>query len=172
MINKLKKIAPVEKQRIQERLYQQLFANQVWSDAEFIGITIAQGYEWDTWPIIEQAWFDGKKVVVPKCYPEEHRLKFYQLDDAEQLVKGHVNILEPVPERSMAVTEEQIDLMLVPGIVFDKQNYRIGHGGGYYDRLLVGFSGSSVALAWRNQVIDSVPREHFDQPVNLLIIDQ
>ena len=58
---------------------------------------------------------------------------------------------------------------IVPGVGFDKDNYRIGFGGGYYDRYLKDYKGYTISLAFKDQIIDKVPINEFDLPVNLVI---
>ena len=69
------------------------------------------------------------------------------------------------------VEKKNIDLIVVPGVVFDRQGYRIGFGGGYYDRYLSDFEGKRIALAFDEQVIEAVPRESHDLPVHILITE-
>ena len=68
--------------------------------------------------------------------------------------------------------EEELDLMIVPGIAFDKNNHRLGHGGGYYDRFLQKVSPSvyTIGLAFDFQVIDKLPTHTTDIPVNKVLI--
>lgn len=169
MIAKLYSLSQGEKKRIENELYTNLFASELWKKANVIGITIANEYEWDTHPIIKQAWEERKCIAIPKCIPTNHMLKFYRYTDKCKLERGFFNLLEPNPENTVEIAAEDMDLLIVPGIVFDKGNYRIGHGGGYYDRYLKEYTGKSLSLAGRDQILPSIPKEEFDQPVDLII---
>ncbi|WP_079708499.1 5-formyltetrahydrofolate cyclo-ligase [Paraliobacillus ryukyuensis] len=171
MKDKLNQLTPDQKQTIEQRLYEKLWHNDSWKAAKSIGITISQGYEWDTTPIIQKAWEQGKRVVVPKCFPKEKQLVFYQLNDFQQLESVYYGLLEPNPETSEKVLSNQIDLLLVPGLVFDKNLYRIGHGGGFYDRYLTSYDGKTISLIWREQLIEHIATKPYDIPVDDLLID-
>lgn len=124
--------------------------------------------EWDTVPIIEKAWEEGKRVAVPKCLPNR-KMSFYQLDHFNQLVKGMHDIPEPNPDQTIIIEKNNIDLLIVPGIVFSPNGYRIGFGGGYYDRFLADFRNETVSLASHHQMVDQLPIDSFDIPVQHII---
>ncbi|WP_255421380.1 5-formyltetrahydrofolate cyclo-ligase [Paraliobacillus zengyii] len=171
LTQKLMSLSSEEKAKIELQLYHNLFNSTYWSEAEVIAVTISQGYEWDTKPIIEAAKKQGKKVVVPKCFPEDSKLVFYYFETYEQLEKVYFDLLEPNPAVSVQVESSKIDLIIVPGLLFDQMNYRIGHGGGYYDRFLSNYSGKTIALAWNEQIIKSIYPETFDVPVDHIIMN-
>lgn len=166
---KLMGLSSEEKIKIELELYQNLFSSTYWMQAEVIGVTISQGNEWETRPIIEAGKKQGKKIVVPKCFPNESKLLFYHLESFEQLEKVYFGLLEPNPAVSIQIESNKIDLIIVPGLLFDHFNYRIGHGGGYYDRFLAEYTGNTIALAWKEQIIKSICPESFDVPVNRII---
>lgn len=87
------------------------------------------------------------------------------------LVSVSFGIQEP-PLDAPLLSKEEIDLVLVPAVCYDRQGYRLGFGGGYYDRWLSQFSGFTVGLC-RNCILqDHVPLEPHDQSVQVLITDQ
>ncbi|WP_026906198.1 5-formyltetrahydrofolate cyclo-ligase [Paucisalibacillus globulus] len=167
----LKKLSLKQKGEIEKKLQTQLFASDLWKQAKKIGVTISGGFEWDTRAIIETGWKQGKTIVVPKCYPHEKRLEFYQLQNYEELETVYYNLLEPKPVEENRVQKESIDLIIVPGIVFDQLGYRIGFGGGYYDRFLTTYGGNTVSLLSQKQLIDKVPYESYDIPVKHLLTE-
>ena len=97
-------------------------------------------------------------------------MTFHQIETKEDLAIQYFNLLEPIESQTKRYDKNQIDLLLVPGLVFDRSNYRIGHGGGYYDRFLADFNADSLSLAWLNQVVDQITIESFDEPVSGVII--
>lgn len=168
----LKSLSTKEKQQIEGMLTANLLNSSLWEHANTIGVTLAQGFEWTTKSIIEAAWSQYKRVCVPKCYPEESVLEFYQLNSFDQLEVGYYNLLEPNPEISTWVAKNEMDLMLVPGLLFDSNGYRIGFGGGYYDRFLVGYQHITASLSSTAQLVDKLPRNQFDIPVQYLITEK
>lgn len=172
VIKRLKGISGSEKQYIEQNLSNQLINSSIWDCADTIGITMAQGFEWDTRKIIEIAWSQNKTICVPKCSPKDKRLTFYQLDSYDQLEVVYYNLLEPKSEVSVEVEKIAINLLIVPGIVFDKEGYRIGFGGGYYDRFLSDFPNETISLSSTIQLVDHIPSESFDIPVHHLITDK
>lgn len=167
----LQSLLPDERDQIETRLYTNLIQSSLWKQAERIGITISQGLEWDTKPIVESSWAAGKRVCIPKCIPEKKQMVFYDFFSYDDLEIVYYNLREPKPEPTKIVTKEQIDLLIVPGVVFDKQGYRIGFGGGYYDRFLAEYPNQSLSLVYSGQLIDRIPREDHDLPVDHLITE-
>lgn len=160
-----------EKANIENSLVLHLLQTETWNQAAMIGITVSQKHEWDTKPIIEKAWSQNKKVCVPKCYPKQSELVFYEITSFDQLESVFYGLLEPVPKQQYKVEKKKIDLMVVPGLVFDSKGYRIGYGGGYYDRYLADYKGLTVSLASTGQFIDSIPNDHYDIPVQQIITE-
>src|SRR5690625_4415615 len=136
MIGKLKNLSVQEKKGIEQKLFFHLVCSKYWKQANVIGITISQMYEWNTKPIIQKAWKNDKRIVIPKCFPKDKKIEFYQFESYEQLEIGFYNLLEPNTDKCEIIEKSKIDLLVVPGLVFDKRGYRIGFGGGYYDRYL------------------------------------
>jgi len=149
-----------------------LFDQAEWKDAKMIGITISNRPEVDTYQIIRRAWREGKKVAVPKCFPKENIMKFFQLNTFLQLEKVFRDLYEPKLEASLFVSPENIDYLIVPGLAFTKEGYRLGFGGGYYDRYLPHFQGRTVSLAFDIQVVEQIPFEQHDLPVEKIITNK
>lgn len=110
-----------------------------------------------------------EKVVVPKCTPIDRSMIFYEIQSFDQLERVYMHLLEPNPLKTKAVASQNIDLLVVPGIVYSQQGYRIGYGGGYYDRFLTKFKGDTLSLAFDIQVVNDVEYDVFDLPVNKII---
>ncbi len=165
MLVKLKHLHTDEKMQIEKKLHQRFFASTQWKQAEWIGLTYAQSFEWNTQVIMEAAWRMNKKVALPKCNPVHHQLDFYHIQHESELEKGYSNIMEPKPHETAKINKQKMDLIIVPGVVFDRNGYRIGFGGGYYDRFLIDYMGITIALASDFQVYQTIPRDEFDIPV-------
>lgn len=132
--------------------------------------------EVNTIPLIKTALEEGKKVILPITDTSRGELIFSQLKDfEEELTEGTYGILEPKDEYIRPVDPEEFDFVLMPGMVFDKKGYRIGYGGGYYDKFLGCLSELPhlVAVAFDLQVIDGqVPYEDHDIPVDLIVTEE
>lgn len=152
-------------------IYRRLYRESVWKNANTIGITLSINQEVETREIIKRAWELKKSVAVPKANPISHELTFYAIQSFEQLEKGHFGIMEPKVESAAVVDNDEIDLLFVPGLVFDRNGYRIGYGGGYYDRYLAQFKQKTISLAFACQIVDKIQRFDYDKPVNCIITE-
>ncbi|UOR12309.1 5-formyltetrahydrofolate cyclo-ligase [Halobacillus amylolyticus] len=168
----LRSFSVLEKERIEEAIHNQLFQSELWSSAGVIAVTVSLPDEWSTKPIIERAWAEGKKLVVPKCDPKSKRLTFYSLTSYDQLESVYYGLQEPSPVTSEAISKEEIELLIVPGLIFDHKGYRIGFGGGFYDRFLTDFNGITVSLISEKQLTTKLPSETFDIPVQHIITEK
>ncbi len=127
--------------------------------------------EVDTFPILHDVWKRSKRVVVPCCRLNDRRLIHSELHSTDKLVKNPVGIFEPVPDYERPVDSSVCDLVIVPGLAFDRLGGRIGFGGGYYDRFLTNVTAPTIALAFAFQIYDTVPLQDHDQRVNLIVTE-
>lgn len=125
------------------------------------------GTEPHTAPLIEQLCSLGKTVALPRMLPG-HRMDVLVYNPARPLVQNKFGLWEP-DEACPALTPEQIDLVLVPALCYDRQNYRLGMGGGYYDRWLEHYHGTTVGLCRAELLADRLPAESHDRPVDLVL---
>ena len=118
----------------------------------------------------------GKKIVVPYCVDGE--LELFHLENNDELSIGMYKILEPKEElRSVAekkVDVKEIDLIIVPGVAFDRRGGRTGHGKGYYDKLLEHARPDTplVALAFECQMFDEIPMQEHDVFMDKVITEK
>ncbi|HZH59591.1 MAG TPA: 5-formyltetrahydrofolate cyclo-ligase [Metabacillus sp.] len=154
------------------KIHKHLFLQNHWNKAKTIAVTISRGREIDTKNIIEKAWAQGKHVVVPKCNPRLNEMIFRKIDTFQQLETVFFGLKEPIVSKTVSVEPEDINLMIVPGICFDQEGYRIGYGGGYYDRYLERYPHDTISLAFSFQLFSKIPREPHDIPIQGLITEQ
>ncbi|WP_217490462.1 5-formyltetrahydrofolate cyclo-ligase [Lentibacillus jeotgali] len=171
IIEKLQSLSAAERNDIEQLLAENLLTSEIWKQSSVIGITISHGFEWNTKLIIEKAWENGKQICAPKCLPKERKMDFYRINSYDQLEVVYYNLQEPKPRETEKITKHHIDLLVVPGLLFDKQGYRIGFGGGYYDRFLTDFTNKKLSLAANMQVVDKIPAASFDIPVDDVITE-
>jgi 5-formyltetrahydrofolate cyclo-ligase len=118
----------------------------------------------------------GKKVVVPYCV--EGDLELFHLESMDELAVGMYKILEPraelrtLPEKRVDVSE--VDLIMVPGVAFDRTGARMGHGFGYYDKMLEHARAGTplVALAFECQLFPEIPTQSHDIFMDKIITER
>ncbi|MGK7377770.1 5-formyltetrahydrofolate cyclo-ligase [Planococcus sp. 1R117A] len=145
-----------------------LMEDPAFIQAKTIGVTVSAFPEVDTHELIRECWKAGKQVAVPKCLRKSRQMDFHVITDFGQLEVVYMHLKEPKVEETQYVKPEEIDLLIVPGVVFSKSGYRIGFGGGYYDRYLVDYGGTTRSLAFDLQLAESVPVEPHDIPVDAI----
>ncbi|MDD5496064.1 MAG: 5-formyltetrahydrofolate cyclo-ligase, partial [Candidatus Omnitrophica bacterium] len=145
-----------------------LFNEEEFKKAKLVMFYVSLKDEVDTLPMIDEALKMGKRVCVPVILMEEKRLIAGEIKDrVNDLEKQHFGIYQPKKDRVKEVPLEDIGLVVVPGIAFDKKNVRLGRGHGYYDRFLCGLSDKTrtIGLAFDFQLVDNLPQDPHDIPV-------
>jgi len=140
-------------------------------NAKTIGITISRFPEVNTRPIIEAAWSMGKQVAVPKCIKRTREMDFRLITSYSDLETIYMDLLEPIVAKTQSIKKEDINLQVVPGVLYSAEGYRIGFGGGYYDRYLTDFGGHTMSLAFKGQTNHKIPVEEHDIPVEQIITE-
>lgn len=126
-----------------------------------------------THELIRQRLNQGLRVAVPITHTSERRLEPRSLTDWSQLTQGAYGILEPNPKTTVAVLPKELDVVIVPGSVFDLSGGRYGYGGGYYDRFLSQDAPQAIriALAFDLQVLNAIPLAEHDQRMDWIITE-
>ena len=128
--------------------------------------------EVDTHDMIKKSLAEGKNILVPKTDISKKTLMVCQLLNWDELSPCAYSILEPRKECIREVPVSSVELIIVPGVVFDLHGNRIGHGEGYYDRLLkTAVHAHSIGLAFEYQVLDSLPTEEHDEKVEMIVTE-
>lgn len=126
------------------KLLKKLQETSAWKKAKSIATTISSPIEVPTEMIVEAALTEGKKVYLPKCMPKR-QMAFLPFTNREDLIVSDFGLSEPAYNEDLV--NQEPDLVIVPGLAFAKDtNYRVGFGGGYYDRFLSQYQGNTVAL--------------------------
>jgi 5-formyltetrahydrofolate cyclo-ligase len=130
------------------------------------------GSEVDTAPLLREIVARGKRLLLPKVNRAARALDVYEVRDLEKdLVIGGWGIREPEPERCEAVRTGDVELVIVPGVAFDRSGGRIGYGKGYYDGLLAGCRAVTVGAAFEVQVFERVPMEAHDVRIGRVVTE-
>lgn len=128
-----------------------------------------------THTIISEALEQGRRIYIPYC--DGDRLGIFPLQNWEQLETKAFGILEPKDDLLKELPDPKefpIDVILVPGLAFDTQFNRLGYGKGHYDRLLANTYPKAfrMALAYADQVVESLPTHEFDIPMHAIVTDR
>ncbi len=132
------------------------------------------GTELQTDELLRRVLADGKVLLLPRV--ERGGLGLYEVRDvAGDLAPGTWGIREPIPDRCPLVDPQGVGFALIPGVAFDKRARRLGYGGGFYDRLLAGGLPEGTPLvsgAFGVQIVDEVPTDPHDAPVDLVVTEK
>lgn len=147
-----------------------LSRSSVFRDATCVLSYVSYGCEVDTRALLGALIAEGRSVAVPRCDAEARRMRFHVISSLEELRPGAYGILEPPADAHVLTVPEMVrSVCLVPGLVFDGAGYRVGYGGGYYDRFLWFYPGNKVGLA-RTTMLSSnpLPHDEHDLPVDFI----
>ncbi|MFW6022863.1 MAG: 5-formyltetrahydrofolate cyclo-ligase [Halanaerobiaceae bacterium] len=114
-----------------------------------------------------------KEVYLPYISNDKKNIKIAQITNLlSDMQDGAFGIKEPVNKDNSDINK--MDIIVVPGLIFDRNGYRIGYGGGYYDRLLGSLNNdiTTIGLAYEDFLQDSLPVENFDIPVDIIITEK
>jgi len=154
-----------------EKIISKLFTLETFCKAQLIMYYVDMRKEVITKEAIGKTLTMNKRVLVPKV-KKARQMSAIQIDSLDDLIPGRFGILEPVKE--LETDPKKIDVVIVPGVAFDKRGYRLGYGGGYYDNFLPKLrpDAKKIALCYEFQLMDSVPVESHDVPVNMLLTEE
>lgn len=129
--------------------------------------TMPHRNEVDLRPLMEWAWQEEKGVILPRTSKKARALHLYRVRGMEELISGVYGIMEPAGSPYMKVEATEVELALVPGVAFDHRYYRLGYGGGYFDRFFAGVGKGMVTLgvAYAFQIVPTVFPEAHDIPM-------
>jgi 5-formyltetrahydrofolate cyclo-ligase len=155
-----------------DKIRRRLFKENCFKSAESVMFYVSKPYEVDTGSMIEEALKQGKRVIVPVTNPKEKELIPSEIKCPKtDLKKGPFGILEPKKKCMKTVNMEDIDMVVVPGVAFDRKGNRIGHGQGYFDRFLkyLPKKTPTIGLAFKLQLVRRIKTFPWDIPVTKLI---
>lgn len=128
-------------------------------------------HEIDILPLFDRARELGIRCAFPRCRAESGEMDFFYVDDLSELENGRFGIREP--QLSAQRVEDFSDtLMLVPAMAFDRQGFRLGYGGGYYDRFLAAHPIRTVGIAYEMLLVKELPRDKYDRAVDIVATEK
>jgi len=172
---KIKSQKREERRQRSRVIHKKVFINEDFLKSKCVMLYASKGTgEVETGPMIKKALMMGKKVVLPVTLVKDRRIKPVYLRDVRRMGKGPYGIYEPKGPLNRKPAElKDIDLVIVPGVAFDRKNNRIGRGKGYYDNFLKRLpkGRSKIGLGFRFQLLDKVPATKRDIPLTGVITD-
>lgn len=150
-----------------QAIYNKLIACPEIAAANTVLVYVSTEIEVDTIRFIKEMLHLGKTVAVPKC--EGKNMRFIKIDSLDSLKKGAFGIYEP--ENGEEITNFSDAVCITPALSFNEKGYRLGYGGGFYDRFAEKFDGISVGICYES-FIGAIPLEEFDRPIDILVTDE
>lgn len=162
---------PEKKQTLDKILQENFIASDFFRKADLLLAFVSKEIEVSTELIIKTALAQGKSLALPKCR-EANQMDFYLIEDLSSLSRGSYGLLEPDGEKCRILKNFEDSVCLVPGLVFDREGYRLGFGKGYYDRFLLSYPGETVGICYGKCIENNLPRGYYDRPVNAVITEK
>ncbi len=163
---------PAARAALSARIAGRLSRLPVWRDARVVHLYIgAIGGEVETRALALDALGAGKRVACPRVPADGVALEHYEIRSLADLTEGPQGLWEPDPSHGSRIGPAELDLVLVPGIAFDREGNRLGFGAGYYDRFLREVGAPKVVLAFSLQITAAIPHGPGDVPVEWIVTE-
>ncbi|WP_428865203.1 5-formyltetrahydrofolate cyclo-ligase [Clostridium sediminicola] len=163
----------IEDKKIKDKIiFEKIIYDKTFLDAKSIFTFVSFKNEVNTHKLIKYSLAKGKSVYVPKVNSINKSMKAIKINSLDELKKSNYGILEPIAEANK-FAEDKIDLIIVPGLAFDKNGGRLGYGGGYYDKFFQdgNMKAYKMGLAYSFQVVDQVPVNEYDVMLDGIVTD-
>lgn len=147
-----------------------LFSLKVMKNADTVMVYLSAFKEVNTGGVIERLAAEDRKIVVPISNTDNFTITPSYIDGMGGLKKGAYGILEPIEVHKAELAD--IDVILVPGIVFDERCSRCGFGKGYYDRLLADCGAVKIGLCYDFQVVEKIETDANDIPMDMVVTER
>jgi len=176
ILAKRKNINTVEKEEKDRKILEKFYESKYYIEAKNIFIYISYDSEINTKGIINKALMDNKKIYVPRTEFKTRLMDAVKITSLDNLIESEYGILEPSAEKPH-IDPNGLDLIVVPGVAFDRNGGRMGYGAGFYDRYFEKISKDNMkkviklALAYDFQILEKIPMNEQDVPVNYIITE-
>ncbi len=140
--------------------------NEIYQSSNVIMLYYPLGNETDTSEILKNALVNGKTVIYPITDMTTNEITPIVVDSKTEFIKGGYSVFEPIEKN---VYKGKIDAILVPGIAFDKNGWRVGFGKGCYDRFLKNIDAIKIGFCYDFQITDKIDNNDFDIKMNCVI---
>ena len=164
-------LSPEYKKQLDRRIAERVTSLYQYKNAKTVMIYASTAIEVDTFEIIERALVDGKRIALPRCIKGTRSMEFHYISGLDDLERGSFNVLEP-KETLEIVTDYSDTLMIVPALSLDSFGYRLGYGGGYYDRYLARYGFDTVGICYAEDYMYRMLHGRYDCPLGLIVTDR
>lgn len=177
ILAKRKNIDVVEKQKMDRKILDKFYESKYYREAINIFIYISYDSEINTKEIINKALRDNKKIYVPRTEFKTRLMDAVEIASLDNLIENKYGILEPAVEDAH-IDPNELDLIVVPGVAFDRTGGRMGYGAGFYDRYFKKINKENtkkirkLALAYDFQILENIPMNERDVPVTYIITEK
>lgn len=172
MLEKINSLEPEYRESASKQAIAKLTELSDYKDADVIFTFVSFNNEIDTHNFIKNSLIEGKKILIPYVNSKERKMYPIILKDFDELEVGHYGIL-CLPKEKLEFYEGKIDLVVTPGVIFDKRFYRIGYGAGYYDKFFAdNLYTNKIGLCYDFQLRDEIINEAHDIPLDKIVTDK
>lgn len=159
-----------QKEQQDEAVFRRLISTWQYRECKAIFIYASTDIEVDTYRIMRQAFADQKKVALPRCVPDSRDMVFHFIRDFSDLERGSFGVMEP--KKTMPIADDEDGLMIVPALCLDNNGYRLGYGGGYYDRYLSRSSRESIGICYYDNFKTCLLHGKYDVALKAVLTDK
>lgn len=153
---------------LDDEIFRRITECEIYKSAEEIFIYVSGTIEVDTRRLIDHALAEGRRVAVPKC-GEKHSMIFRKITSVRELCTGSYGIPEP-PDTCCEVMPQDKSLIIVPALSVDANGFRLGFGGGYYDRYLAEYPhAATLCPCYAANIVERLPSDEYDIRVGYII---
>lgn len=171
MLAKRRSLSAIQREQASHQIFQSAIKISQIRQALIVGLYWPHGGEVDVLPLWHHLMAQNKRVCFPRAARNSQEIEFALVRNESELHAGAYGIFEPKPEMP-GVIKGDIDLVVIPGLAFDKKGYRLGWGKGYFDKWLKDYTGFRLGVAYEFQVIDELLHEAHDEKVQVILTEQ
>lgn len=175
-MKKRKKVAKKEGDIKSKIISKKILSLKEIKESKNIMIYVSYRSEVSTNKLIISLLNNNKRIFAPYCIKDEKRMEVVEIENPDQdLEKGAYGIKEPAKRiRNNKIDPKNLDIVVVPAVAFSKSGYRVGYGGGYYDRFLERLANKTITIGinYEEMLFDKVPKEDHDLAVDMVVTDK
>ena len=166
---RLRAMSEAERRRQSVEIIRRIETHPVWQASKFVLFYAPLAREADIWPLFDRALAAKKRIALPRNVAEDDTYELVEVRDAvRDCERGRFGVREP-KKRLPPIRISQLDLILVPGLLFDHRGGRLGRGKGHYDRLLSQSAASFCGIAFAEQMVAETPMGPHDVRMNCIV---
>lgn len=164
ILQERRNISKLEKEEKDRIILKDIVSSKEYKEAKKIFIYVSLKDEVDTIELIRAALGDNKEVFVPYVISKDEGMIAVKIQTLEDLESGSYGILEPKDISNSIKDNKELDLIIAPAVAMTKTGYRIGYGGGFYDRFLqnIGEDTVAIVIVYKEQIVNDIPVEPHD----------